>query len=127
MSRFSQRHLAISGCVGMLLLAGCGGSPEGADDSVALVRGTSTTDTSNLDRCLAAAGFTVDADEVEAKTLGNDDTIHVVPFRSGGDEVRFTVVPDRQLVFTYDDADATTLDRIGCSIDGKPLNEDTGT
>ena len=70
---------------------------------------------------------TISADDVTARTLGNGDTFNVVPFRSGSDEMRFTVVPDRQLVFTYDDADATTLDRIGCSIDGKPLNENTGT
>lgn len=117
--------LALSACAGMMTLAGCAGSPDGADDSVALVRGTSTTELGNLGRCLDAAGFAVRADDVEAKTFGNGDAFHVVRFRGGSDEVRFTVVPAGQFVFTYDDADAATLDDLGCSIDAESLNENT--
>lgn len=121
---------ALAGAVS-LLITGCGGGGvEGADESVALVRGTTLADGSTLDSCLSKAGYNIKdaaevADGVEAKTLGNGDAFHVVTVKSGNERVQFTVVTEPRFVFAYDEASAALLEKAGCSVDGTPLNENT--
>ena len=114
-----------------VLAASCSGGPvEGADDAVALVRGTTSTTGTSLDVCLDKAGYDIKdaaslADDVETRTFGNGEEFHLVTTSSSGDKIRFTVVTDRGFVFAHDDASAALLEKAGCPLDGEPLNEKT--
>lgn len=112
-----------------LLAAGCSGGPvDGAEEAVALARGTSAAGGAVLNSCLMGAGYnTMDAgalaNEVEVRSFRGGGDFHLVTFTSGADRIRLTVITDRQFVYPYDEAAVTLLDKAGCALDSDPLNE----